>query len=113
MINKEKAMDILKKALSYSNAELTEAVLESERLSLTRFAESKIHQNIDREETILYIRAIKDKRIGVTATGDISDEGIEKAVADCEAMHQYIPPDDNFVTLPDSYPAPLPESHIS
>ncbi|RKX21822.1 MAG: hypothetical protein DRP51_03565 [Candidatus Zixiibacteriota bacterium] len=113
MIDKDKAMNILKKVLSHSKAELTEAVLESERLSLTRFAESKIHQNIDREETILYVRTIRDKKIGVTATGDISDEGIKRAVANCEAMHKYIPPDENFMTLPGPDPVPLPETRIS
>ena len=38
LFGKEKASEILKAALSYSKSDMTEAVLEVERLTLTRFA---------------------------------------------------------------------------
>jgi predicted Zn-dependent protease len=113
VINKAQAYKILKSALFHSRADMTEAVIENERLSLSRFAESKIHQSIDREQTTLYIRAVKDKKIGVIATGDISEMGIKKAVADCEDMFQYMVADEKFVSIPDRDPAPLKENFIS
>ncbi len=113
MIGKSDALDIMRQVLSSSKAEQTEVVLEGDRLSLTRFAESKIHQNIDSEETRLYIRTIRDKKISVIATGDISEEGIKKALEAGEEMFHFMVPDENFVSLPASDPIPLPENLIS
>jgi len=109
MIEKKKALEILKKAMARSRSDMIEAVLEGSRLSLTRFAESKISDNIDTEETQLYIRCVKDKKIGVNVTGDISDNGIKQAVADCEAVLAYVNPDDKFVSLPKPDNAALKE----
>ncbi|MFH2037721.1 MAG: TldD/PmbA family protein [Candidatus Zixiibacteriota bacterium] len=99
MFTKDKAMEILKKALTYSDSDMAEAVLEKERLSLTRFAESRISDNIDNEQTTLYIRIAREKKIAVNATGDISVDGIKKAVNDCQTMLEFIPPDQNFVSF--------------
>ncbi|PKK84220.1 MAG: hypothetical protein CVT49_04435 [candidate division Zixibacteria bacterium HGW-Zixibacteria-1] len=100
MFEKDKALEIAKKAISFSNGDMCEAVLEHQRLSLTRFAESRISDNIDTTETLLYIRSVKDKRIGVTATGDLSDTGIRKAIDDCEKIMGYMAPDEKFVSFP-------------
>jgi len=105
-------MEILKAALTYSNSDMTEAVLESQNLTLTRFAESRISDNIDTRETTLYIRAVKDKKIGVVATGDISDSGIKKAVTDCESMIAFMEPDDKFVSFPSQGPEKLKEDFL-
>jgi PmbA protein len=102
VFDRDKAYEILETALSYSSGDMTEAVLEGQRLTLTRFAESKISDNIDSEETTLYIRAVKDKKMGVIATGDISENGIKEAVINCEMMLKYMPPDEQF----QSYPKP-------
>jgi PmbA protein len=112
VIDRKNALRIIKKALSHSKSDMTEAILEGNRLSLTRFAESKISDNIDSEETTLYIRCINSKRIGVTATGDISDDGIMKAVSDCEAMLRYMTPDEKFESLPKPDGIALKENYI-
>nr|MBN2278832.1 TldD/PmbA family protein [candidate division Zixibacteria bacterium] len=106
MIDKSKSQEILKKALALSTGDMTEAVLESERLSLTRFAESKISDNIDTEETTLYIRAVKNKKIGVAAGGDLSDDGIRRTIQNCETILSFMEPDEQFVSFP------KPESDI-
>jgi PmbA protein len=112
LFDRETAFKILDTALSYSSGDTTEAVLEGERLTLTRFAESKISDNIDREETILYIRTVKDNKMGVIATGDISDYGIKSAVIDCEMMLDYMPPDEKFVSFPQPDEKELKEDFI-
>ncbi|UCD17798.1 MAG: TldD/PmbA family protein [Candidatus Zixiibacteriota bacterium] len=109
MIDKNEANRILKVVLSASKSEMTEAVLESDRLSLTRFSERRISDHIDREETTLYVRCTKDKKIGVIATGDISTDGIKKAVDRCQAALEYMIPDENFVSFPGPDEARLPE----
>ncbi|UCD94410.1 MAG: TldD/PmbA family protein [Candidatus Zixiibacteriota bacterium] len=113
MLEKKKAFEILQKALSYSKSEMAEAVLESERMSLTRFAESKISDNIDKEETTLYIRSVKGKKMGVSATGDLTDEGIKKVVAGCEAVLEYMLPDDRFISFPTPTDIKLKEDLVS
>jgi predicted Zn-dependent protease len=102
VIDKAKSMEIIGRVLEASKSNITEAILESSRLTLTRFAESKIHQNIDSEETTLYIRIARDKRVSAVATGDISEGGIRKAVSDGEKALAFMPPDENF----DSFPSP-------
>lgn len=100
MLDMGKTLQIVKKAISFSKSDMCEAVLEHQRLSLTRFAESRISDNIDTTETILYIRSFKDKKIGVTATGDLAEPGIRRAVEDSEKIMSYMAPDENFVSLP-------------
>jgi len=100
MLTKEYSHEIVKKALSLISADMSEAVLETERLSLTRFAESKISDNIDNEESILYLRIIRDNKIGVIATGDLTDDGIRDAASKCSSRLNYVEPDPNFKTLP-------------
>jgi predicted Zn-dependent protease len=112
MIDKGKSFELINKVLAEAKADMAEAILESGRLTLTRFAESRIHQNIDTEGTNLYIRLVKDKKVSVIVTGDISEEGIQKALADGVAMLGYIPPDENFDTLPSPDGVTLEEDSI-
>ena len=112
MRDREKAFEILNTALSVSKSDLTEAILEYDRLSLARFSEQRIQDHIDREEKTLTVRCIKNKKIGVVATGDTSIEGISEAVKNCEAMQAYLPADENFVTLPGSNDKELKEDNI-
>jgi PmbA protein len=113
MINKEKTFNILKTALALTKADMTEAILENERLSLTRFAESKIHQNIDTESATLTIRMIKDKKISVVATGDLSEAGIKKAIDDGVVQLDYMLPDEQFVSLPKPDDTVFKEDYLS
>ncbi len=113
MISKDQALTLLEKVLSLTKADMVEAVLEKNRLSLTRFAESKIHQNIDTEETILYLRTARDKKVSVAVTGDISEEGIKSVVARGAAMLEYALPDEKFVSFPPPDSAPVEENSIS
>ena len=68
MITKDQALTLMKAGLAASTADQTELVLIGEDLSLTRFAESTIHQNMYRSDTTIYARAIKDKKIGISST---------------------------------------------
>ena len=113
MIEKARAFEIIEKALSESKADMAEVILENSRLALTRFAESKIHQNIDTEETSLYIRLVRDKKISVAVTGDISDDGIKKAISDSVSMLQFAVADENFTSFPGPDATSLNENFVS
>lgn len=107
MIHPDDADRILKDVLSQTTSDMAEAILEWDRLALSRFSESRISDSIDTEETTLYVRCINEKRIGVIATGDLTPEGIKRAVIDCELMLKYMIPDEQFVSLP----APVETKH--
>lgn len=113
MISKDQALTLLEKVLSLTKADMAEAVLEKNRLSLTRFAESKIHQNIDTEETILYLRTARDKKVSVAVTGDISEEGLKNVVARGAAMLDYTLPDEKFASFPPPDATPVAENFLS
>ncbi len=113
ILNKETAQTILQAALSHASADMAEAVIEQDRLALTRFAERRITDHIDQDETTLYIRCVRDKKISVIATGNLSPDGIKKAVIDCEAMLAYMVPDDNFISLAKPDNAVVVENRIS
>ncbi len=104
MINQDQALTILKAGLATSKADQTELVLIGEDLSLTRVAESQIHQNMYRSDTNVYVRAIKDKKIGITSTGDLSADAIRRAVKDACDISQLMPADEQFSSLPSPQP---------
>jgi predicted Zn-dependent protease len=111
MIDQHQALSLLKTGLSASTADQTEMVLIGEDLSLTRFAESRIHQNMYRSDTNVYVRAIKDKKIGIASTGELNEDSIKRAVADACTISQLMPADEQFSSLPT--PASQPVEKIT
>ncbi len=106
MIEKTQALDILQTALNHSKADQTEVVLTGETTYLTRFAESVINQNISQEETRLIVSAVKDKKVGVVSTNDLSPSGIKEVVSSAFQISQVQKPDERFVSFPDLKIAP-------
>ena len=106
MLNKIQAMDILKEALRLSKADQTEVVLMGEQTWLTRFTESVINQNIAQEQTTVVVTAVNAKKVGLTATNDISRAGIERAVQTADEISRLQQPDERFVSFPDKKIAP-------
>ncbi len=100
MITQEQALQLLNDGLASSSADQTELVLMGEDFSLTRFAESTIHQNMYRSDLTLFVRAIKGKRIGLSSTGDLSTESIKTTVANAVAIADLMPEDSDFESLP-------------
>jgi PmbA protein len=105
-MEKDKAFEILEKGLTYSEADQTELVFMGEDFSLTRFAENVIDQNMSRADHTLMARVVFGKRIGVAATNSIKDEDIKKVIKDAEEIARYSQEDSDFVSLPESSPAP-------
>ena len=78
-----------------------EATVTERDLSLTRFADSRIHQNLAEQDATLRVRIRRDGRTGVATTNRLDPEGIDEAVARAAAVAAHAAPD------PD--PAPLPQ----
>lgn len=104
MLGKEQAMEILEKALSYSEADQTQVTIGVADTSLTRFAGNVIHQNVAEVDADIQVKAVIGKKIGYASANTLDEAGIratvEKAVL--FARHQVENPD--FVSLPDPTP---------
>jgi PmbA protein len=106
MLDKTRATEIVNLALKDSAADQTEAVLMADQTNLTRFAESVIHQNMAQEETRLVVTTVKDKKIGIASTNDLSEPGIRAAVTAAYENSLLQNPDDRFVSFPTPAMAP-------
>ncbi len=80
MLGESRANELLKLALKRSEADQTEAVLLAEDSSLTRFANSYIHQNVSESNSTLSVRAIFGKRMGLASTNRMEPAEIRRTV---------------------------------
>jgi PmbA protein len=113
MTARSQAIDILEMAIGRSQAQQTEAVLIGKKLSLTRFAESVINQNISQEETRLVISCVTDKRVGIAASGDLTESGIKEAVEKAHQTSVVQQPDPRFISFPTPEQAPPLDQVVS
>ncbi len=76
-----------------------EAMVTERDLALTRFAGSRIHQNLAEHDATLRVRVRQQARTGVATTNRLDADGIDEAVARAAAIAAHVAPE------PD--PAPL------
>jgi predicted Zn-dependent protease len=108
MLGEKKLRALTDQILSYSTADQTEALVQSEDSSLTRFANSFIHQNVHESSVDVRVRVVNGKRIGVATTNDLSEAGLRKVVASATAIARFQQDNPDFRSLPGpaaSYPA--------
>ncbi|MGI6131328.1 MAG: TldD/PmbA family protein [Bacillota bacterium] len=79
MVGKERALETCEAAISASGADAAEAVLISESDSLTRFANSEIHQNTTVDDVTLFVRAVLGTREGWASTNQITRDAVQGA----------------------------------
>ncbi len=108
MLGREGARRLLEGVLRRSQADQTEAVLTVERLALTRFADSYIHQNVSTETPVLTVRAVVGARAGIASTTRLDDASIARVVEDAAAIARYAPENREFHGLPTPGPGGEP-----
>lgn len=89
----------LKQSLNLSDADQTEILLYNERMGLTRFANSVIHQNLIRNSNLLNTRLIYGKRIGTSRTTRFDPEKMREQILLAKESAKYSE-DPDFVSLP-------------
>ena len=100
MLGRQNARRLLEGVLSRSQADQTEAVLTIERLALTRFASSYIHQNVSTETPVLTVRAVLGSHVGIASTTRLDDASIARVVEDATTIARYAPENEGFHGLP-------------
>jgi predicted Zn-dependent protease len=104
LLGESRAQSILKRVLAYAQGAETEAVLTVTDSALTRFANNAIHQNVAEVNTVVCVRVVVDRRVGMVTTNDISDAGLARVVADAQTIARVLPKDPSFPGLPQPRP---------
>jgi len=95
-------------ALDIPGADGVEVLLTRYDSALTRFAESRVHQNTSRVDGEARVRVIADgSRVGVVATNDLTVDGVRRAAAEALEVARLLPPDPEFggLAAPSDYPS--------
>jgi predicted Zn-dependent protease len=100
MIEREVALNLLKKVVRESPADQTEAILLTEDSSLTRFAVSAIHQHVAERNQTIILRVVLGKRIAVVTTNILKPSSVEKSLQKAISLAKVQQPNDEFISLP-------------
>ncbi len=79
--NPAEVLAVAERALAYAEAAgatEVEALVSADDLSLTRFANSEIHQNVAESNTQLNLRVVIGRRVGVASSNHLDDEGLRR-----------------------------------
>ena len=76
---------LLSRALSLATDAEAEAIFTERSAALTRFANSRIHQNVAERDATLRLRLVRDDRTGVASTNRLDDEGLREVVTRASA----------------------------
>ncbi|MGD0915326.1 MAG: TldD/PmbA family protein [Thermodesulfobacteriota bacterium] len=107
MIGKEGCLRLLRHVVQDSSADQTEALLLTEDSSLTRFANSAIHQHVAERNQTLVLRVILGKRIAVITTNILNQSSVQDSLKKAMALATVQHPNEEFISLPE--PRPIPE----
>jgi PmbA protein len=83
-----------------------EALVAAGDSSLTRFANSEIHQNVSSTELFVNLRFVRGRRVGVSSSGRTDDEGIRALVERASAIAANVEELEDWAGLPSADPPP-------
>lgn len=106
MIAKKDLLSLLNDALETSPADGTELMAYGASSSLTRFANSVIHQNVHEDDHTVVARVALGKKIGVTETNRLDPESLAQTIGRAVAMAKESPEQDDFPGFPKAPAAP-------
>ena len=104
MLGRDKVLEIVSKAIGYSKADQTQASVEIGEASLTRFANSIIHQNVSERNAQIAVKAVIGKRLGYCSTNKLDDGAIKATVEKAVEFARHSPENPDFVSLPEPKP---------
>lgn len=99
-------LDLASAALAACECDQAEVIVSGTDSSLTRFAESCIHQNVSERNATVSVRAILGKRIGCARGNELTREGAQAVAGRALDLARVSAENARFVSLP--APEPLP-----
>ncbi|HET7636854.1 MAG TPA: metallopeptidase TldD-related protein, partial [Candidatus Limnocylindria bacterium] len=98
---RQRVAGLLDAALQRVSQGEAEALHTARDLALTRFANSRIHQNVAQHDATLRVRLVAEDRTGVASTNRLDPDGIEEVVARAEAIRRLAQPNPEQAILPE------------
>lgn len=98
-LGRDAALSLAEPAMEASGGAGIEVLMIHGWGGLTRFAGSAIHQSTAQEETTVRVRAVRDGRVGISATNDLRPAGISAAARSALEMAELAAPDPLFPGL--------------
>ncbi|MEW5701495.1 MAG: TldD/PmbA family protein [Candidatus Zixiibacteriota bacterium] len=108
--DKASIIKLLDDTLSRSPGEQTELVYIGQREATTRFAEDVIHQNMAAGDARVIVRLVKDGRVAISSTNDLTSAGLDRAMSDALQIAAWLAPDEGFPGFVQSPVAPVVEA---
>jgi predicted Zn-dependent protease len=100
--------------LDHSPAGQTEALLVTLRSGLTRFADSRIHQNVAEENAELFVRVAHEGRVAGARTNTLAPAALDAVAGRALDLARQTPPDPDFPGLPaPSGPQPIVADRVA
>lgn len=84
MQDRDQAEELVKRALSFSDADETEAILSHGEENLTRFSNNIITQNVARNTDGLAVKVHQGKKVGRASTDRFDDESLKRTIANAK-----------------------------
>ena len=109
MLGESQCLDLVTAALSACDCDQAEVIMHNTSSSLTRFAESRIHQNVAEVNGLISVRAIVGKKIGCTRTNQLTPDEARSAARRALDLARVAADDQRFISLP----GPRPISAVS
>lgn len=100
MIEEEDALRLLKNMVQESPADQTEVILLTEDSSLTRVADSAVHQHVAERNQTLILRVVLGKKIAVVTTNMLRPSSIKRLLQKAYSLAKVQHPNDEFISLP-------------
>ena len=106
MIGKEKLFAIFDSIIASSDTDDTEIFFHGEDFGLTRYANTYIHQNIDKANADITIRVAIGKKVGVASCNSLEGDVLKQCLQDAKAIasNQKENPQYPGMTDPSEYP---------
>ena len=101
------ALQLADRALAHAmreGATEAEALVMAEDASLTRFANSQIHQNVTETNALVNLRFVAGKRVGVASSDRSDEEGLRRLAATAAAITRVVEELDDWGGLPEPHP---------
>jgi len=100
MIGQNRTLDILEKAIAQCEADQADCVLINFEQSLSRFANNFIHQNVNQNNTKLFVRVVRNGRIGVATTNRLDAQALKSTCRRAIKIADVSPKKVGFKSLP-------------
>ena len=106
MLGPEKLHGIAEQALTYTRADQAEVLIMATSTALTRFANSRIHQNVAERNLQVRVRAVLGKKVGVASVNSLDRSSLQRAAERAVEIAHVQPENPDLQSLP--VPLPIP-----